>query len=307
MLSIIVCSKHKILSNEFTENINNTVGVNYEIIAIDNSKNQYSIFSAYNTGISRSKYPYLCFVHEDVLFYSKNWGVNIIAHLQDPETGIIGVAGGDLVTLVPASWANLISPSLNIIQTDLSGKKPTEYYLEPRNFNHSKRSSITLDGVFMCMRKELTEKIHFDENIKGYHGYDYDITIQSIVAGYVNYSIYDIKLEHSSKGKTDILYFRNLIYIFKKWESHLPLIGKNITDEEIQNIPKIEEKKLYQLTKKMVRKGFDVNEIISEITYYSNRIGLKRAAKFLKFRILLIRLFNCPKYLLKYINGVSMS
>ena len=266
---------------------------------IDNSENKYSIFSAYNLGIHKSKYQYLCLVHEDVLFYTLNWGKVVISYLQDLKTGIIGVGGGDLVTRVPASWNTIISSGLNIIQSDNSGKKPTEINLKPKNYNLSKRSSITLDGLFMCMRHDLTDKIHFDENLKGFHGYDYDITLQSVMAGFTNYVIYDIILEHSSRGKTDILYFRNLISIFKKWENNLPIIGDNITLEERLTIPDIEKRKLYQLTKKMVRKGFKVEEIKSEVAYYADIISFSRAAKFLRFRIFLIRLFNCPKYLLK--------
>ena len=299
MLSIIICSRNKVLSKEFTENIKVTVGVDYEIIYIDNSENKYSIFAAYNLGITQSKYPYLCFVHEDVFFHTSDWGEKVISHLQDTKTGIIGVAGSDLVTRIPASWANMISQGHNIILTDNAREKPTEIILLPKNYNLSKRSSIILDGLFMCMRKDLTNKIHFDENLKGFHGYDYDISLQSIMAGYTNYVIYDIKLEHFSGGKTSILYFRNLISIFKKWENNLPIIGDNVTLEERLEIPEIERKKLYQLTKKMVRKGFGIEEIKTEVSYYANMISFKRARQFLSIRIFLIRLFNCPKYLFK--------
>ena len=299
MLSIIICSRNKVLSKELTENIKVTVGVDYEIIYIDNSENKYSIFAAYNLGITQSKYPYLCFVHEDVFFHTSDWGEKVISHLQDTKTGIIGVAGSDLVTRIPASWANMISQGHNIILTDNARKKPTEIILLPKNYNLSKRSSIILDGLFMCMRKDLTNKIHFDENLKGFHGYDYDISLQSIMAGYTNYVIYDIKLEHFSGGKTSILYFRNLISIFKKWENNLPIIGDNVTLEERLEIPEIERKKLYQLTKKMVRKGFGIEEIKTEVSYYANMISFKKARQFLSIRIFLIRLFNCPKYLFK--------
>jgi len=299
MLSIIICSRNKVLSKEFTENIKVTVSVDYEIVYIDNSENKYSIFAAYNLGITQSKYPYLCFVHEDVFFHTSDWGEKVISHLQDTKTGIIGVAGSDLVTRIPASWANMISQGHNIILTDNARKKPTEIILLPKNYNLSKRSSIILDGLFMCMRKDLTNKIHFDENLKGFHGYDYDISLQSIMAGYTNYVIYDIKLEHFSGGKTSILYFRNLISIFKKWENNLPIIGDNVTLEERLEIPEIERKKLYQLTKKMVRKGFGIEEIKTEVSYYANMISFKRARQFLSIRIFLIRLFNCPKYLFK--------
>ncbi len=299
MLSIIVCSRHQKLSNEFTENIKNTIGVDYEIIHVDNSENKYSIFSAYNFGYEQSTFPYLCFVHEDVLFHTQGWGEKIISHLQSPNTGIIGVAGGDIIPRVPASWATLISPGHNIIQSDRTGKNPTEHILKPLNYSQTKRSTIVLDGVLLCMRRNLMEKIHFDENLKGFHGYDYDISLQSFIAGYKNFVIYDIKLEHFSGGLTDILYFRNLILIFKKWEKYLPLIGENITLAEKNNIRKIEIEKLYQLIKKMVRKGFDVDEIKSTIVYYATLINYKPATLFLPFRITLIRLFNSPKYLIK--------
>jgi hypothetical protein len=299
MLSIIVCSRNKLPQKELVDNINTTIGTEYELIHIDNSENQYSIFSAYNYGCTLSKFKYLCFIHEDILFHTQNWGEKIIFHLQSPKTGILGFAGGDLVTHVPGAWANHISPSLNIIQTDKTGKRPTKHLIEPLNYSQSKRSSITLDGLFLSMRKDILKKIRFDENFKGFHGYDYDISLQAIVAGYMNYVIYDIKIEHFSRGKTDINYFRNLISIYKKFENYLPIIGNNIKEEERKKIHEIEKQKLYQLTKKMVRKGFEIDEIKSEISYYANKIGFKRAIYFLRIRIYLIRLFNCPKYLFK--------
>lgn len=299
MLSIIICSRNKTLSKELVNNITNTVGLDYEIIPIDNSENKYSIFEAYNEGFSKSNYPYICFVHEDVLFHTQNWGKKVIVHLQDPKTGIIGLAGGDLVTRIPASWSNLISVSKNIIQSDRSGNRKTEIFQDPENYNNTKRSAILLDGVFLCMKRELMTEIQFDETLRGFHGYDYDITMQSTIAGYINYVIYDVELEHFSRGKTDTNYYRNLIVIFKKWEKHLPLIGRNITDLQRLEIPEIEKENLLRLIKKMVRKGFETKEIISEANFYAEIINAKKIILFLQFRIFLIRLFNRPKYLFK--------
>ena len=299
MLSIVICSKNKTLSKELVDNIANTVGVNYEIIPIDNSGNTYSIFSAYNLGFNKSKFQYICFVHEDVYFHSENWGERVIEHLQDPETGIIGLAGGDLVSRVPASWSGFLSQSKNIIQSDRTGKEPTKIVRKPENYNLTKRPVILLDGVFMCMKRELMEIIHFDEKMNGFHGYDFDISIQSTVRGFVNYVIYDIELEHFSRGKTDAVYYRNLISVFKKWENYLPLYLKDITVKQFNEISKIEENNLYRLIKKMVRKGFKSNEIKTEALYYGDIIGSKYAVRVLKLRIFLIRLFNCPNYLFK--------
>ncbi|MDR3652941.1 MAG: glycosyltransferase [Paludibacter sp.] len=299
MLSIIICSRSTTLQNVFVENISKTVGVDYEIIPIDNSENLYSIFSAYNAGYEKSKYPYLCFVHEDVIFYTPNWGEKVITHLQNTETGIIGLAGVDLVTRVPAVWSSIFNPLMNVIQSDKNGKEPTIHVQKPPSYNELRHSTITLDGVFLCMRRELMLKIHFDQNLKGFHGYDYDITMQAVMQGYQNYVIYNILIEHLSRGKTDIHYFRNLIQIFKKFENHLPIIGNSVTQKERDDIMETEQKMLYKLIKKMVRKGFDVEEIKSEIIYFANIINFKRAARFLRIRIFFIRLFNVPKHLKK--------
>jgi GT2 family glycosyltransferase len=299
MISIVVCSRNKELSKAFAQNIEATIQVDYEIIVIDNSENQHSIFSAYNTGFEQSKYPYLCFVHEDVLFRTNDWGNAVIEHLQCPETGIIGLAGGDLVTRVPASWSAL-TPSINIIQSDSSGRKKTRHFHYPVNFTGNKRSVVLLDGVFLCMRRELFEKIRFDENFNGFHGYDFDISLQSTVAGFTNYVIYNIGLEHFSKGRKDARYFRNLIAIFRKWEKHLPIIGPGITAEQLTLINSIEEKRLFELTRKMIKRGFSKKEIVEITEHYTRIVNTPKSLKRLKYmqlRIFLTRLFQSPQHL----------
>lgn len=298
MLSIVVCSRNKTLSKELFNNIINTVGVVYEIITIDNSENKHSIFSAYNLGVTRSKYQFICFVHEDVFFHSLNWGDKVIAHLQNPNTGIIGLAGARLVTRVPAAWSGLLLKSENIIQSDHSGKKETEIFRIPLNYDQSERSVIILDGVFMCMRRELMKKIHFDETLSGFHGYDFDISMQSTIHGYVNNVIYDIEFEHFSRGKADKVYYRNLISVFKKWESYLPEYLNKSSKIKLSDISLNEEYNLQRLIRKMIRVGFSRSEIIAEATYYATITGNKKAVRKLEIRIFFTRLFNCPKYLL---------
>lgn len=70
-----------------------TIGIEYELIIIDNSQNNHSIFSAYNEGVKRAKYPYLCFMHDDILYLPRLGVKKLIDHFQQEETGIIGVLG----------------------------------------------------------------------------------------------------------------------------------------------------------------------------------------------------------------------
>ena len=112
MISIIICSRFQSISKELKDNIENTVGVVHEIICIDNSKSQYDIFSAYNEGVKRSQYPLLCFMHEDILHYTSDWGKLLINHFRDLKVGLIGI----LLTLIELIQPLLIILALNPLQ-----------------------------------------------------------------------------------------------------------------------------------------------------------------------------------------------
>ena len=46
MISCIICSRKSDISAELKQNIQDTIGTDYELVIIDNSHSQYSIFSA---------------------------------------------------------------------------------------------------------------------------------------------------------------------------------------------------------------------------------------------------------------------
>lgn len=298
MISIIVCSKKRILPASFTQNIADTIGVEFEIILVDNSDNKYTIFSAYNHGTQLSKYPFLCFVHDDVFFHSPNWGKQITDHLLESTTGIIGLAGGNLNTRIPAPWPTQ-QLAHNIIQSDKTGKKPTEINIFPIDYQGDKISVTVLDGVFMCMRRELMNQIYFDENLSGFHGYDFDISIQSKLKGYRNYVIFDMKLEHFSRGKTNREYYQNLIKVFRKWEQFLPINALETDAESGKINEKKEVKRLIKLIKKMSVTGFKTGEILSESSYFCRQINLKRSGLQLRIQIILYRILHAPKYIFR--------
>ncbi len=296
MISIIVCSINKSISDDFKKNIEETINVDYEIIHIDNSEHRYSICSAYNEGFSRSTYPYLCFVHEDVYFWSKSWGERIIAHLQMPKVGILGVAGRDFLTRVPASWSAKMD-GINIVQSDKTERKSTKTKIAPIGFDKTCRSVVMLDGVLLCMRRELMNDIKFDDNIEGFHGYDFDISIQTVLAGKANYVIYDILIEHFSRGLPDLGYYRTLIKIFKKWEKYLPLCGSNSFENMQSHISEIEKKGIRNLSNKLVRRGAPIKEILNEKMYFSNLIELKQNKIQSYLQVYFSKLINYPNRL----------
>ncbi len=300
MISIIICSRNSDISIDLKKNIENTIGIDYENIIIDNSRNAYSIFSAYNRGIERSKYPILCFIHEDILFRTKNWGQNLIAHFKDKETGIIGVAGGKIVTKVPAAWWSVGNGYKNLIQ-HYNNSKTVQQELSQSNSNN-RQEAIVLDGVFLSFRKDLLDYIKFDESLSGFHGYDHDISVQSVIAGYKNYVIFNILIEHFSEGSLNHQYYANLTKVHKKWQNKFPLFCSDISEDVIKDIGNTELKLFAKFIRRMTRTGFSTKEIISNATYFAEILSAPDAFKklrFIRFKIFIERLIKAPKYLFK--------
>ncbi|MEI6754748.1 MAG: glycosyltransferase [Paludibacter sp.] len=295
MLSIIICSRKPKPDELLSTNIEATVGVEFELIFIDNSDNKHSIYSAYNKGIEKSQFPFLCFVHDDVLFNTSGWGLKIVNHLMNETVGLVGLAGGDAMLRIPYDYGAL-NRSMNIIHVDKSGQKPTEYVRMPSDFVGNSRPVVLLDGVLICGRKELFDKIQFDESIGGFHGYDYDISIQSFVAGFTNLVMYDIEVEHYSKGRMDTVYFRNIRCVYEKWERKLPIFERHISTDELKKLTsELERIRSKRLLKWLVRSGMpeiEVEEYFYTFLHKTETKSIFLTRCFIKFRVFIIHIIS---------------
>lgn len=278
MISIVICSRSNNIPLSLQHSISATIGVEYELVVIDNSKNQFSIFQAYNVGVQKAKYPYICFLHEDVEFADyADWGKSLIAVLSDENTGVVGVAGSDIITRIPAPWS-FYRPAkkMNIIQgiKNNQGELFFEQRCLPRGNREKFLPVILLDGVLLAIRKQLFDEIRFDEKISGFHGYDFDITLQSYFLGYQNYVMYDnIRLKHLSLGNIDKNYYENLINVFSKYEEKLSIsIVEN--KKKWHNIYAIERKQLRRFCLSLLKKGFSKKYVIDIFSHYSKLINL---------------------------------
>ena len=286
MISVIVCSRNPKISPLFENNIRHTIGVEFELIHIDNSNNNYSIFEAYNRGIQLSQYPYLCLVHEDVEFHSYKWGVRLIKHLQDEHTGIVGVAGCALISLVPGQW-NDFYQSMQIIQSS-SERKRRKRVLKSHGLTPAPWPVVALDGVILCMRKNLTEKISFDENLPGFHAYDLDICLQAHQSGYRNLVVNDLLIEHFSNGCFGKEYYQNTFRVFEKWNHILPAYIAEISEEKANQLIKQNIGRLTgHLMKVMLRMQYSNDEIKEKIYFYISQYG--HAGHRLLFRFFTLR------------------
>jgi hypothetical protein len=293
MLSIIVCSRQANVSEQFKINIEETVHCEYELIVIDNSKNEYSIFAAYNKGFKISKFPYLCFVHEDVEFKTLKWGEKLIKHFDNQNVGLIGVAGGVAAfKIIYNCSTNPRYEAINIIHP-IKVNNCIELHKSFRKINeHSQAQAVVLlDGVFLASKRELFEKCQFDESFGGFHGYDMDICLTAFDKGYVNYVIFDIDIVHYSRGKFGQQYLLALKKLHEKWSKKLPMIIENIniSNKEQKNIEKKNYSRIIKLMVRMKMEISDVEDFALEITNHLDKETQKKLFAFFKIRLFLIK------------------
>lgn len=252
MISIIICSRTEFISEELQNNIQITIGVDYEFVVIDNSKEEYSIFEAYNIGIKRSKGEYWCFIHDDILIKTTDWGKQIQEIFSiNPEFGLLGIAGGKIKTQMPSAWWDVNDNVLKIKQHHKDGSCE----IWDQGFVNSDIVEVmAIDGVFMAMRRN--DKVIFDERLKGFHNYDLYLSLQHRIRKNKVIVSNKIFLEHFSDGSLDRSWLKSTSLFHKMYKKYLPNFINGQYEKEqlkkieykigIQFITKLIEQKLYR-------------------------------------------------------------
>ena len=286
MISIIICSRTASISDELTQNIDQTIGIPYELVIIDNSDNLYSIFSAYNEGVKRSKYEVLCFMHDDIIFKTKDWGMKVMNRFNSPKLGAIGVAGSPYYAILPGAWW-----SGGYICQSIYGEQELAY--QPKQDNAL--PVVVLDGVWFCVRKSLFSMIRFDDTtFSGFHYYDMDISLQIQQNGYKLLNVYDISIQHSS-GKLDTIWLNNALLLQKKWENNLPIFSEKLPYfKEVT----IEYAVLEEYIRSMKKNGINSFKILS---FIMQQLAYYRIKRF-KISFPFIFIYLATRYLLKKLD-----
>ena len=233
MISVIICSINPVLLSQLALNIEQTIGVPYEMLTFENRKAGKGLCSVYNQLGKQAKYDILCFIHEDVLFETKNWGKKVGHHLSSEKTGLIGVAGGDAKSSVPSTWSTVFrSKEMNVMQYDKQSRTVKQLNLSAGNSTDNATDAVCLDGIFLCTKKEVFIEFKFDEErLSGFHGYDVDYSLQ-VFMKYKVKVVFDVLMTHYSAGNVNKSWMESTLIIAKKWRPHLPLSVYEWSKEE---------------------------------------------------------------------------
>ena len=233
MISIIICSRTHVIPEDLSENIKNTIGCDYELIVIDNSEGKYSIFEAYNLGIDKSMGGYLCFIHDDILFHTKDWGLMVLNIFgQNNKLGLLGVAGAKTKTKMPSAWWDCpeVDKLLYIKQHMRNGSvEDWDKGFTDKNMERV----VAIDGVFMVARRD--KRFRFQDPFKGFHGYDLNMSFEYIKLGYDVMVSNLILVEHFSLGTLNKDWYSLTLQMHKLYSNLLPLkTGKSIVTKEVE-------------------------------------------------------------------------
>ncbi|WP_158828335.1 glycosyltransferase [Mucilaginibacter lacusdianchii] len=234
MISIIICSVKKNLREAIVKNIEDSIGVEHEVIVIENEKHKYPIAKAYNIGAQQAKYPYLCFSHEDIKFHTKNWGQILIDDFTKSKARLIGVLGCAVKVSSPSS-VYLACSNLNC-QNHLQSHPNRATTLSYENPFEEKLSKVCiLDGLFIASTRQAWAETKFSEEyLTGFHGYDIDFSIKNFLLGDVVVT-YNFLLEHFSHGSFNKSWVSTHLRLTDIWEEKLPLKAPNVSDEALAN------------------------------------------------------------------------
>lgn len=225
MISVIISSANPAQLKQISDNIIQTIGIEFEIIAINNGDGKQGICEVYNKAASNAKFDILCFIHEDVIIKTQNWGSIVKTIFQnDNKIGLIGVAGSSYKSLSPSPWSGhgIDTKYINLLQSYKYQKTDTQHlYRNPYNVKLANVACI--DGVFMCTTKDVFSTCGFDERtFKGFHIYDVDFSL-NVGKTYKVTVTYDILLNHLSEGNYDKTWLLDNLKLHEKWKDTLPV------------------------------------------------------------------------------------
>lgn len=234
MISIIIASANKRFLADVSENIKNTIGIDFEIISFENANAEKGICELYNRGIAEAKYDILCFMHEDIKILTENWG-RVITDIfnTNKKIGLLGIAGSLYKAMSPSSWFSWLAHynRFHMIQRyKFSDTETKIIYQNPDKVKLAKVNGV--DGVWFCTHKRVTNEIKFDEDLlKGFHGYDVDFSL-SVGERWDIGVTFDVLIEHFSEGNYDNKWIESTLLVHEKWKKSLPKGKEYLTKED---------------------------------------------------------------------------
>jgi GT2 family glycosyltransferase len=238
MISIIICSINPERFGRVCDMYSRALaGVNCQIVAVHDA---LSLAEGYNRAIPAATGELLIFSHDDVTILNPDFKHRLLEHMSHVD--IVGLAGANRV--IGGAWV-LAGPPYVFGQIAYHNNPDGLYHAVIWGNARRRANGIkALDGVFLCVRREVVQSVQFDENtFTGFHGYDLDFTFRAYLAGYRLAVGCDLCVLHDSKGRFDESW-KNFKELFRaKHQERLDVLPgrRDYRSETIIGVESIEE------------------------------------------------------------------
>lgn len=267
MISIIVSSIDPAKSLDFRRNIAQTIGVDYELFIHDNRETKWGLCKLYNHYAAQSHFDILCFMHEDILFHTSDWGMEVIRFFgSHPQAGVLGFAGSIIKTEYTTGWGSYRDTTREHVIQHFSNGKIRKLYANPNKEDYS--PVVLIDGLAMITTKAVWHEHPFDEVIfQRFHSYDLDFSMQ-VAENYTNYVCHTIDVEHFSNGSYSSEWFTESKKFTTKVQNKLPFCAYPLSPKFIRQCQRFDA---YQAVRIQLRHS-DMKLDLRSIVKLMNRV-----------------------------------
>lgn len=168
--------------------------VPHEIIGINDAR---SLCEGYNRGIGRAAGDILVLSHDDIEIINPDFAARLLGHLSRQD--LVGIAG--TTRLISGNWVDAGWPHVHG-QIGSQIHKPGSLMVTAYQVRGTVVPQVqALDGAFLALRREVFERVQFDENtFDGWHLYDLDFVFAAHLAGVRTAVCNDLCVVHNSIG-----------------------------------------------------------------------------------------------------------
>ena len=233
MISVVYSTRET--NQEHRKHLEQTSSGNIEIIEYVNN-GQFSLTELYNRALKETKNSIVVFCHDDITL-SKGWDRKILKHFDKTDYGILGMAGTTDIDDSGRWWTDM-SKMVGVVTHSSDGKTWDSKY--SNNFGDKVIETVMLDGLFFVAHKDRIKKT-FNEDIKGFHFYDFDFTFNNHLDGVKVGVMFDIKITHKSVGETNEQWEENRKQFREIHSKNLPYnlnVNLNYDDKPLKKLKK---------------------------------------------------------------------
>lgn len=207
----------------FKNHIKNTIGCRHDIQCFRNF-NEFSLPELYNKALDIYSKPnnIIVFIHNDILFKTKNWGTILLSRFNSTDYDIIGVAGSASINKDGVWWADKAKLFGIVNHTD--GINEWESNFSPAF--KDLMNVVCIDGVFMAVNPDSIV-CRFNENYGKFHYYDIPFCVDNYYEGCNIGVTTDIRIMHKSMGEVNQEWEKNRALFVEEFKDEFPIQVRN--------------------------------------------------------------------------------